>query len=637
MKRFLTFVCLTLFPIAVASAAPTSRCLEPSETVARIDCLVGDSTLGPDTLEALADALPTDPAAVAEAADRLNKATRGADGSSRARLFDLQAQALSALGKAAEAAQAYDRALASDDGVRSIVWYEGKREVASTALDTGHGLLVRAGIAKIEAGNPGNARELLGRAVNLGAGEEARAALERAGGAPVSGEEVQVLAGRNWFEPFPDLEVPMYGGQRFVTSEKRGRVVLFDFWASWCQPCVRELPFIQQLHEAKQDEGLDVLAVNFQEPPDEAMAFAQGLGINLPLGIATAEMERAFRLVQMPTVVIADRLGRIRARFEGYEEGINDAILDKVQELLDEPEEQATELGRVVQGAGRFQVAWMRNASRRVEGLAVIHDPGKEPSIAVTMSRAFHVFAWDGRLLEEYGASQNSGRIRSLDDETGGLTQMFSFRPGGRDVAHYDRVNGKRNIWQAPSPIFEIATAVGSQGTPELLLATMDGLYAVDRDGAEPQRIDGLTRASDVRRQGTSWIAIDPGVRVAQSADPAASGPRVAADSWRIVPANGDRYGVVGFGAVAIAVGNFFDPERSMVALALDTGQVVIVDPASGEVEFRAEWEGASDLAAGDIDGDGLDDLVVADARGLIVLYAVPRAAQRQARASSPN
>ena len=65
--------------------------------------------------------------------------------------------------------------------------------------------------------------------------------------------------------PTPPLELPSWEGPRFNLAEARGKVVLLNFWASWCEPCRTEMPSIELLAERFAKDGLVVQAVNFRE------------------------------------------------------------------------------------------------------------------------------------------------------------------------------------------------------------------------------------------------------------------------------------------------------------------------------------------------------------------------------------
>lgn len=102
-------------------------------------------------------------------------------------------------------------------------------------------------------------------------------------------------------------------GQEHALQDYRGRVVLLNFWATWCGPCRLEMPAIQERYESYADEQFAVLAVNFDEPQPEVVAFGDELGLTFPLLLDPgAEVQRRYRIRGYPTSVFVDEQGVVR-------------------------------------------------------------------------------------------------------------------------------------------------------------------------------------------------------------------------------------------------------------------------------------------------------------------------------------
>ena len=118
--------------------------------------------------------------------------------------------------------------------------------------------------------------------------------------------------------PAPDFALSGLDGVPWHLSQLRGRVVLLNFWASWCEPCTRELPQLQRLHERHSDDGLVVLGVS-DEDPDKARQYLDELGIGYPsLPDVDGSVMQSYRIHTIPTSLIIGRDGRIFKRMEGY-------------------------------------------------------------------------------------------------------------------------------------------------------------------------------------------------------------------------------------------------------------------------------------------------------------------------------
>ncbi len=108
------------------------------------------------------------------------------------------------------------------------------------------------------------------------------------------------------------------GRHRLGLSQLRGSIVLLNFWASWCEPCRRELPQLQRLHERHSADGLVVLGVS-DEDPSRARQYLDELGIGYPsLRDGDGSVMQSYRIHAIPTSLIIGRDGQLVKRMEGY-------------------------------------------------------------------------------------------------------------------------------------------------------------------------------------------------------------------------------------------------------------------------------------------------------------------------------
>ena len=118
--------------------------------------------------------------------------------------------------------------------------------------------------------------------------------------------------------PAPDIALAGLDGVPTRLSQLRGNVVLLNFWASWCEPCRRELPQLQLLHERHSIDGLVVLGVS-DEDPDTARQYLDELGIGYTsLADFDGGVMQSYRIHAIPTSLIIGRDGRVLKRMEGY-------------------------------------------------------------------------------------------------------------------------------------------------------------------------------------------------------------------------------------------------------------------------------------------------------------------------------
>lgn len=138
-------------------------------------------------------------------------------------------------------------------------------------------------------------------------------------------------------QPAPDFTLRSNSGSNVKLKELRGRVVLINFWATWCGPCRQEMPLLESLHKRYRDTGFVLLGVNIDDSPDKARTMAKGLGVSFPVLFDSKKaVSRAYQVSGMPTTVIVDRDGKVRFVHRGYRPGVEEKYLDQVRGLLKE-------------------------------------------------------------------------------------------------------------------------------------------------------------------------------------------------------------------------------------------------------------------------------------------------------------
>ncbi len=135
---------------------------------------------------------------------------------------------------------------------------------------------------------------------------------------------VALLAGcthkdRNAQGTAADFTLQNLNGQKVRLSDYRGKVVLLDFWATWCPPCRASVPGIEKIYETYKDKGLVVLGVSLDEGGwDSVQSFIKDNGITYTVLKGTDDVASDYQVRTIPMLYVVDKEGRISKRYLGF-------------------------------------------------------------------------------------------------------------------------------------------------------------------------------------------------------------------------------------------------------------------------------------------------------------------------------
>lgn len=116
----------------------------------------------------------------------------------------------------------------------------------------------------------------------------------------------------------PDFTLPQPDGHDLRLSSFRGKVVLLDFWATWCYPCRQEIPHLVELQQKYGDRGLQIIGISLDDSPDPVRPFYQEFHMNYPVAMGTAKTGELYGgLLGLPVTFLIDRDGKIYAKHVG--------------------------------------------------------------------------------------------------------------------------------------------------------------------------------------------------------------------------------------------------------------------------------------------------------------------------------
>src|SRR6202167_5676102 len=137
---------------------------------------------------------------------------------------------------------------------------------------------------------------------------------------PIQPKEPVIAAGEIGSR-LPDFSVKDLQGHPLSSSGLRGKVVLIDFWATWCQPCRKEMPGYQKLLDRYGSRGFAVVGfkLDIMRDTEDPVLFAKKIGVRYPLVVAADDLKQSFGGIEgIPTTMLYDRQGILRKKVIGF-------------------------------------------------------------------------------------------------------------------------------------------------------------------------------------------------------------------------------------------------------------------------------------------------------------------------------
>jgi cytochrome c biogenesis protein CcmG/thiol:disulfide interchange protein DsbE len=115
-------------------------------------------------------------------------------------------------------------------------------------------------------------------------------------------------------KPAPGLVVPEVEGQTFDLSTLRGKVVIVNFWATWCVPCREEMPILEAFYRAHHGQGLEVIGLSMDRSRDREAVRKLMQSVSYPIALASDAKVNGFGAVRaLPVTYVVDETGTVRA------------------------------------------------------------------------------------------------------------------------------------------------------------------------------------------------------------------------------------------------------------------------------------------------------------------------------------
>ena len=116
----------------------------------------------------------------------------------------------------------------------------------------------------------------------------------------------------------PDFTVTDIQGKKLSLSAYRGKVVLLDFWATWCAPCLEEIPHFVDMQQKLGSQGFQALGISMDDGPKPVQQFYADHKLNYPVAVGDAKLADSFGgILGLPVTFVINRDGQIRKKFVG--------------------------------------------------------------------------------------------------------------------------------------------------------------------------------------------------------------------------------------------------------------------------------------------------------------------------------
>jgi thiol-disulfide isomerase/thioredoxin len=137
--------------------------------------------------------------------------------------------------------------------------------------------------------------------------------------------------------PAPAFQLASNSGKPVNLDSLKGQIVLVNFWASWCGPCRKEMPILEQLSRQYHNKGVTLLGVNVEPDSAAATNWLKATPVSFPILFdVDSKVSKLYQVEGMPNTVILDRKGNVRYIHRGYQPGAENEYLDQIRALIRE-------------------------------------------------------------------------------------------------------------------------------------------------------------------------------------------------------------------------------------------------------------------------------------------------------------
>jgi thiol-disulfide isomerase/thioredoxin len=266
-------------------------------------------------------------------------------------------------------------------------------------------------------------------------------------------------------KPAPDVDLKLLEKGEFQLKDHRGQhVVMIDFWATWCGPCVQEMPILAKVAASYKDKGVVFFAINQREKPDEIRGFFKGKDYQVTVALdPEGEVGGTYGVEGIPTLVLIDKKGMVQAVHVGYSPDIKTTLPKELDALLagKDLRKEAPRGAAKPEGAAQtegLEPIW--SVKQSYTGVAA--DPAGKTLYALRAPGTCDVLDRGGATTRSFRIA-GANRLIRFARRAGGAGGLLAFGPWGPSVSAFT-TDGSQ-LWQEN----------GGQGIDDVWAADLDG------------------------------------------------------------------------------------------------------------------------------------------------------------------
>ncbi|MBF0564260.1 MAG: TlpA family protein disulfide reductase [Nitrospirae bacterium] len=134
----------------------------------------------------------------------------------------------------------------------------------------------------------------------------------------------------------PDFTLRSLNGEKITLSSLRGKVVLVNFWATWCEPCQEEMPSMNKLYNLLKDRGFVILALSIDDSPGPVKKFLEKMPVNFPILLDKGRRVsvKSYKVIAQPMSFLIDKKGIVTKKYFGSVDWTDASVVQEIEALL---------------------------------------------------------------------------------------------------------------------------------------------------------------------------------------------------------------------------------------------------------------------------------------------------------------